>query len=137
MAKGKWGRALVLGALGMLALWTLAQLLLAALAVKGVLAEDGLAMGQDAAALLCGLLGGGYAARRSGLGKLTAAMGTAAVFLGCCGMLGFLIFGDLAVTGEGLRMLAALLGGALAAGLLSSQGKRGRGGKRLRRKGKG
>ena len=134
MAKGKWGKALALGGALALGIWILWQLGLAALAEKGIVPEDALGPGQAAGAFLAALAGGLWAARRSGLGTLTAGLAAAAVFLGYCAVLGFLLFGELTLEGAGLRNLAAALAGGAAAGLLCSGRKRSRGGKRSRRK---
>ena len=135
MAKGKKGKALVLGGLLGLGLWILWQLGLALLAVKEVLPEDALAPGQWAGAFLAAFVGSRLAVRHSGLGTLAAALGAAAVFLGMAALLGFLVFGELGLGGQGLRLLAAMGLGSGAGGLLPLRGKRrkkggGRSGKR-------
>lgn len=137
MVKGKWGKALALGGALALGIWILWQLGLAALAEKGIVPEDALEPGQAAGAFLAALTGGLWAARRSGLGTLTVGLAAAAVFLGYCAVLGFLLFGELTLEGAGLRNLAAALTGGTSAGLLLSGRKRSRGGKRPRRKGGG
>ena len=124
MAKGKKGKALVLGGLLGLGLWILWQLGLALLAVKEVLPEDALAPGQWAGAFLAAFVGSRLAVRHSGLGTLAAALGAAAVFLGMAALLGFLVFGELGLGGQGLRLLAAMGLGSGAAGLLPLSGKR-------------
>ena len=122
MAKGKKGKALVLGGLLGLGLWILWQLVLALLAVKEVLPEDALAPGQWAGAFLAAFVGSRLAVRHSGLGTLAAALGAAAVFLGMAALLGFLVFGELGLGGQGLRLLAAMGLGSGAAGLLPLSG---------------
>ena len=124
MATGKKGKALVLGGLLGLGLWILWQLGLALLAVKEVLPEDALAPGQWAGAFLAAFVGSRLAVRHSGLGTLAAALGAAAVFLGMAALLGFLVFGELGLGGQGLRLLAAMGLGSGAAGLLPLSGKR-------------
>ena len=89
MAKGKKGKALVLGGLLGLGLWILWQLGLALLAVKEVLPEDALAPGQWAGAFLAAFVGSRLAVRHSGLGTLAAALGAAAV--GLAVLLAFII----------------------------------------------
>ena len=69
MAKGKKGKALVLGGLLGLGLWILWQLGLALLAVKEVLPEDAMGLGSGAAGLLplsgkCRKKGGGRRCKR-------------------------------------------------------------------------
>ena len=123
MAKGKKGKALVLGGVLGLGLWILWQLGLALLAVKEVLPEDALAPGQWAGAFLAAFVGSRLAVRHSGLGTLAAALGAAAVFLGMAALLGFLVFGELGLSGQGLRLLAAMGLGSGAAGLLPLSGK--------------
>lgn len=123
MAKGKKGKALVLGGLLGLGLWILWQLVLALLAVKEVLPEDALAPGQWAGAFFAAFAGSRLAVRHSGLGTLAAALGAAAVFLGMAALLGFLVFGELGLGGQGLRLLAAMGLGSGAAGLLPLSGK--------------
>ena len=88
-----------------------------------MLPEDALAPGQWAGAVLAAFAGGRLAVRHSGLGTLAAAVGAAAVFLGMAALLGFLVFGELGLSGQGLRLLAAMGLGSGAAGLRPLSGK--------------
>ena len=124
MSKGKWGKALALGGLLALGIWLLWQMGLALLTVKSVLPENALIPGQWAGAFLAAFVGSRFAARRSGLGTLVAALAAAAVFAGMAALLGFLMFGELGFSGQGLGALAGLGLGGLAAGLLPLGGKR-------------
>ena len=80
--------------------------------------------GQWAGAFLAAFVGSRFAARRSGLGTLVAALAAAAVFAGMAALLGFLMFGELGFSGQGLGALAGMGLGGLAAGLLPLGGKR-------------
>lgn len=124
MAKGKWGKALVLGGLLSLGIWLLWQMGLALLAVKSVLPESALAPGRWAGAFLAAFVGGRHAVQRGGLGTLVAALAATAVFLGMAALLGFLIFGELSFGGASLGVLAGMGLGGLAAGMLPLGGKR-------------
>ena len=124
MAKGKWGETLVLGGLLSLGIWLLWQMGLALLAVRSVLPGSALLPGQWAGAFLAAFVGSRFAARRSGLGTLVAALAAAAVFAGMAALLGFLMFGELGFSGQGLGALAGMGLGGLAAGLLPLGGKR-------------
>lgn len=121
---------MALGGLLGLGLWLVWQMALALLAVKAVVAEVWLAPAQWAGAFLAAFAGGRFAVRRSGLGTLPSALGAAAALLGMSVLLGFLLFGELGLDGQGLRLLCAMAAGGAAAGLLLLGGKR-------RRKGKG
>ena len=124
MSKGKWGKALALGGLLALGIWLLWQMGLALLTVKSVLLENALIPGQWAGAFLAAFVGSRFAARRSGLGTLVAALAAAAVFAGMAALLCFLMFGELGFSGQGLGALAGMGLGGLAAGLLPLGGKR-------------
>ena len=124
MSKGKWGKALALGGLLALGIWLLWQMGLALLTVKTVLPEDALIPGQWAGAFLAAFVGSRFAARRGGLGTLVAALAAAAGFAGMAALLGFLMFGELGFSGQGLGALAGMGLGGLAAGLLPLGGKR-------------
>ena len=58
------------------------------------------------------------------IGTLVAALAAAAVFAGMAALLGFLMFGELGFSGQGLGALAGMGLGGLAAGLLPLGGKR-------------
>ena len=124
MAKGKWGKALVLGGLLSLGIWLLWQMGLALLAVKAVLPESALTPGQWTGAFLAAFVGGRHAVQCDGLGTLVAALAAAAVFLGMAALLGFLIFEELSFGGASLGVLAGMGLGGLAAGMLPLGGKR-------------
>ena len=115
---------------GSLLAYTAMQLLLALLAVRGVVAEERLAALQVASAALAVLPGGMYAARRSGLGTLWGALWTAAGFAAMTALAGLLCFDSVALDGgTGLRLGAIAAGGA-ATGLLCAGGRK----KKKRRK---
>ena len=80
--------------------------------------------GQWAGAFLAAFVGSRFAARSGGLGTLVAALAAAAVFAGMAALLGFLMFGELGFSGQGLGALAGMGLGGLAAGLLPLGGKR-------------
>ena len=124
MAKGKWGKTLVLGGLLSLGIWLLWQMGLALLAVRSVLLEGALLPGQWAGAFLAAFVGSRFAVRHGGLGTLVAALVAAAVFAGMAALLGFLVFGELRFSGQSLGVLAGMGLGGLAAGLLPLGGKR-------------
>ena len=134
MAKGKTlPVVLAWGIGGSLLVYTVLQLLLALLAVQGVVAEGRLPALQVASAALAVLPGGMYAARRSGLGTLWGALWTAAGFAALTALAGLLCFDSVALdAGTGLR-LGAIAAGGVAAGLLCAGGGKK---KKKRRKGK-
>lgn len=101
------------------------QLLVALLAVKGVLREGSLFPAVAALCLLAALAGGLLCARRPIWGALPSAMLCAAVFAGMLAAVGILCWeGGITWTGHGgILMLCALAGGLLG-GVLGSGQKR-------------
>ena len=107
---------------GSLLVYTAMQMLLALLAVRGVMAEERLPALQVASAALAVLPGGMYATRRSGLGTLWGALWTAAGFAALVALVGLLCFDSVALdAGTGLR-LGAIAAGGTAAGVLCAGG---------------
>lgn len=113
-----------------LLIYLLMQLLLALLAVKGILPEERLGAIQVAAALLAVLPGSFSAAKRGGLGTMIAAMLVAVFFSALLALGGLLVFDGLSMTGVSRGLLGAIAAGGLLAGLLAMR----RGSGRKRRK---
>lgn len=125
MSKQKESAAAFLKGTGMtLLLYILLQMLLALLAVKGALPEKRLFPAQAVTAVLAMLPGGLYAARRSGLGALPAAMLTALSFAILLSLVGLLVYDGVAQTGQTVVLLLAAAAGGLLAGLLGGGGKK-------------
>lgn len=100
------------------------QLLLALLAVKGVLPESRLFSAQVITAALAALAGGIYVGRRSPAGTLPAALLSAGGFAAAIALLGLLLYDGLLQSWEtGVRLLAICAGGILA-GLAASGGRK-------------
>lgn len=110
-------------------IYLLLQLLLAVLAVKGWLPETALSAAQILCCGLCSLIIGLLSARKLGIGTLTAALISTAVFALLLILIGFLAFDSVNFIGRGGGLLLAALVGGVLAGLLSS-------GKRKKAKGK-
>ena len=136
MAKGKTlPVVLAWGIGGSLLAYTAMQLLLALLAVRGVVAEARLPALQVASAAAAVVPGGIYAARRSGLGTLWGALWTAAGVALLTALVGLLCFDSVALdAGTGLR-LGAIAAGGVAGGVLCAGGRKKKK-KRRSRKGK-
>lgn len=110
----------VCGALLSACVWTAGALALAGAAALGALREEGSFPILAALAVLSALIGGGYAARRGGLGAALAAAGGFASFLAAAGLLLWSRFGWL---GHGGILLACVLAGGLCAGAFGGGGK--------------
>lgn len=128
-AKPSAWRAVLKGAVAALALHLGAQLLISALTVNGVLAERFVYPVQAVVCGLAALVGCVYAAGHTPWGTLYGALITGAVFAAVLLLLGFLVCNQIDWTGKGGGLLASILCGAVAAGLLGS-----RGGKRKKRR---
>jgi putative membrane protein, TIGR04086 family/integral membrane protein, TIGR04097 family len=108
-----------------LAAYVLLQLLLAFLTVRSVLPEKALLQAQAVSCGLAALLGGLFAARRTGMNVLSTTVATACCFVAVMLLVGFLVYDRVVWNGQsGHLLLAAACGGVLA-GLPVSGKKRG------------
>ena len=100
------------------------QLLLAFLAVKGILPEKKLFPAQALTAALAALAGSIYAARRAVMGTLPAALLAAGGFAAAAALLGFLLYDGLLQTWETTMRLLSIFVGGIVAGLAASRGRK-------------
>ena len=99
------------------------QLLLAFLAVRGMLGENLLPAAQLAAAAVSMLPGGMYAAGEWGSSALWGALATACGLIAVLALVGLVWFERVAFSPAAGRLAAAILAGGLAAGILRAGGK--------------
>lgn len=119
------------GVLVSLAIYLLAAVVLALLAVKGVMPEESLFPVLAVCCGVCALAGGMTCARRVPWGVLPGAMAAAAGFAAVLAAVGLLCWTDgVTWTGRGGILLACVLGGGLLSGLLGRR----RGGRRVQKK---
>ena len=117
MGKGKGAAAIARGVGLSLTAYGSMQLLLALAAVRELLPESGIPAAQAAAGALSAFLGGWYAARRSGLGTLSASVLVGGSMAALLALLGLLLYNGV-VWGQGsVLLLIAILAGGAAAGL--------------------
>ena len=125
------GMVVLQGVLVSLAIYLLAAVVLALLAVKGVVPEESLFPVLAVCCGVCALAGGMICARRVPWGALPGAMAAAAGFGAVLVAVGLLCWTDgVTWTGRGGILLACVLGGGLLAGLLGRR----RGGRRVQKK---
>lgn len=91
------------------------QCLLALLTLKGVLPEEMAFRFQAASGVLASCAGGTLSIRRTEVGPLWAALGSAVIFAAALTLGGILLCDDLVWSGESLILLAAALAGGLLA----------------------
>ena len=124
------GMVVLQGVLVSLAIYLLAAVVLALLAVKGVMPEKSLFPALAVCCGVCALAGGMACARRVPWGALPGAMAAAAGFGAVLAAVGLLCWTDgVTWTGRGGILLACVLGGGLLAGLLGRR----RGGRRVQK----
>lgn len=97
------------------------QLLLAMLTLHGILPERMLQMAQSIVCALASFTGCFYTAGRTGWGTLYSSLATAGLMTVVLLLLGLGIFHAVDWSGQGGILLLAILGGSVAAGLLSSR----------------
>jgi putative membrane protein (TIGR04086 family) len=102
------------------------QLLLALLAVRGILPEKRLFPAQLVTAAIASLAGGLYGGRRAAIGTLPSALLTTVCFAALAMLAGFLVYGGLAWSGETVARLSAMCIGGVLAGLVSSGNRKGK-----------
>lgn len=112
------------GAVLSLALYIVFQCLLALLTIKGVLPEEVAFRFQVASGVIAACCGGMLAIRRTGVGTLWAAMGSAAIFAVMLVLGGLLVCDGVVWSRESIILLVGALAGGFLASLLGGRGKK-------------
>ncbi len=94
------------------------QCLLALLTLEGIMPEEMAFRFQAASGVLASYAGGALSIRRTEVGPLWAALGSAAIFAAALALGGVLLCDDLVWSGESFILLAAALAGGLLAAML-------------------
>ena len=100
-----------------LALYVLGQMILAALAIRGILPEQSLAAGVMVMVFLSAWCGSFFCASRLPWGALPAAMLHTAIFAFALVVAALLIWNQLTLAGQGSGVLISLLAGGIIAAL--------------------
>lgn len=104
-----------------LGVYLVGHLLLAALAVRGTVGEEGSFVGTAVLALLAALCGGWCVVRRCPWGPLPGGLLLAALFAAVLAVTGGLCWGSLSWTGRGGVLVVFTLAGGGAAGMLGAR----------------